>query len=231
MPYKRRSYRGRRRRSYKRKPQSRWSTYGKAAAQLGKDLGTAYSWIGAATGFNTERKLIDTGTVTINVSNAPSPIVLAAPPRGDDYTQRNGRSIKLTSTYMKGLVKINPASTANQFVRIVIGVCLQPNGTGTNPSAITLFGTATPAITAMYDLNFRNFYRIMYDKVVTVTPDWDTRIVKYGKKYQMHVIFNSGSSGSFTDIMTNALFMLVFSDQTANLPTFQFDVRSRYVDN
>lgn len=215
--------------STRKKPNHRWRTYGRAAEQLAKDLGSGYKWVGAMTGFNTERKLLDSGTNTQTLSTTPIIFLMNGCAQGTDYTNREGRSIKLVNYAMRAQVLINPASTANQFVRVLIGVYKQPNGVA--PTALQLFGSATPPINGFFNLDYRNAFTVLYDKTKKLTIDWDTQLIKSFKKFQMHTIFNSGNTGGWGDVQTNGLFMCMYSDQTANLPSIQFWTRARFVDN
>lgn len=219
-----------RKRTY-RKPYkaSRWTTYGNAAKQLVSDAGTAYKWVGAATGFNTEKKLLDSGAQTQTLSTTPIVYLMNGCAQGTDYTNREGRSIKIVNFAMRSQILINPASTANQFVRVLIGCYKQPNGVA--PTALQLFGSATPPINAFFSLDYRNAFEILYDKTKKLTVDWDTQLIKFYKKFQMHTIYNSGNTGGWGDVQSNGLFMMMYSDQTTNLPSIQLWTRGRFVDN
>jgi len=149
--------------------------------------------------------------------------------RGDDYTQRNGRSIKIVNMALRGQVTINPASTANQFVRILVGIVKNPNGVA--PTAVQLFSSATPPINAFFNLDYRDDFQIIYDKTFKLTVDWDIQLAKFFKKFQMHTIYNSGNTGGWGDISSNGMFLCMYTDQTVNGPSFTYWTRGRFVDN
>ncbi len=73
----------------------------------------------------------------------------------------------------------------------------------------------------------------MYDEVIalsTAGPSNAVRVVS-PTGCNFHVEYNNGNAGTIADINSNSLYLVCFSDQATNTPTFQAYVRTWFVDN
>jgi hypothetical protein len=207
---------------------SRGAIYGAAAGQLYKDVSILKNMI------NVEYKVMEAGPALASIGTTPSVQLCNGTARGDDYSQRNGRSVKWASIFHRMTVQSNPASTSPHALRFILFWYKDPSGVA--PTPLQMFGSATPSINQMMNLNVRKDFEILEDKIVTLNPVTGGPSFKYNNKYikcNKHTIYNAGSTGLIGDIESNALYYFVFSDTAvlAEQPYFQIQVRSRFIDN
>lgn len=206
----------------------RWTHYGRAGKQLVHDVAMLKNLV------NVEFKVHEASPALAVVSSTPTVQLCNGLARGDDYTQRNGRSVKWTSIFHRATFQSNALGTIPHAVRFILFWYKDPSGVA--PTPLQMFGTATPGINQMMNLNVRKDFNIIADKTFTLNPINGGASFRYFNKYYktgMHTIFNAGSTGLVSDIESNALYYFVWSDTAVvnEQPYFQIHVRSRYVDN
>lgn len=172
---------------------------------------------------NVEKKFIDTGVIAVNPSNTGTNTILTNIAQGADYNQRNGNSIKLSSTYLKLIFANNPTSAAT-FLRVMMFI--DNDNIGSAP-AVTDVLEAASVVSPLNHTNGKRF-KILSDKTLCASlqgPD----IVKYNQ-YKMlsnHVKYSNATTGS----REGQLYILLISDQSVNTPSVSYFVRSRFIDN
>lgn len=226
--YKKRTYKKRAPRSNAKRAPTRGQVYGAAAGQLYKDVQLLKSMV------NVEYKVQDTTSGPISISSTPIVTLFNGLLRGDDFNQRNGRSVKWTSIYQRMTFEAINTATAPQFVRYILFWVKDPSAAA--PTALQMFGTATPNINAMTNLNLRKDFIILLDKVYPLNVyngGGSLQMDKYYKKTNMHTIFNAGNTGSITDIESGALYAMFWSSTAtvSERPAGTIQSRCRYVDN
>lgn len=208
---------------------SRGQVYGAAAGQLYKDVQMLKNMI------NVEYKVQDTSTALQNVSTVPTLQLFNGLLRGDDFNQRNGRSVKWTSIYQRITVQAPSTATLPHFCRYMLFWVKDPSATA--PTSLQIFGAATPSsINVMLNLNVRKDFIILYDEIMQVNPvngGPSNAFRNIYKKCNMHTIFNAGNAGSIADIESGALYALWFSDTNTagEQPQITLQSRCRYIDN
>lgn len=207
---------------------SRGAIYGAAAGQLYKDVNILKNMI------NVEYKVMEASPALALISNTPTLQLCNGTARGDDYTQRNGRSVKWTSIFSRKTFQSNALATLPHTVRYILFWYKDPSGVA--PTPLQMFGTATPPINQMMNLNVRKDFEILEDAIITLNPVNGGPSIKYLNKYHKcnkHTIYNAGSTGLIGDIESNALYYMIFSDTAtaAEQPYFLGTHRQRYIDN
>lgn len=197
-----------------------------------------------------ERKVNDIAAATYVVNTTGAFTLLALPVTGADMNQRIGRKIQLKSVYIRGHVCTNWAATpvgatsaiATQHCRLIILCDYQPNGAA--PAVLDLLATASPL--AHLNLNNRDRFKILKDKIYTLGPSFfDTTNqqglsvapqilpIKIYKKLNIETIFNATNGGSIADITSGALFMFWIGSTAASATlasTASLSTRVRYFD-
>lgn len=140
----------------------RGKVYGAAAAQLWKDVKLIKSAV------NVEYKVQDTNQPLANTSIVPTVTLFNALQRGDDYNQRNGRSVKWTSIYQRLTCQSVATATVPHYVRYIL--FWYKDASGVAPTATQMFGTAAPGINQMMNLNVRKDFIILSDMVMKLAP-------------------------------------------------------------
>lgn len=216
-----RRYRSRRpQRRYQRRP-AKHGYFGQAGTDASKALAMAGK---ALSLINTEHKIID-ADASANVTTTAQIILLNGVGQGDDNFQRNGRSIKMTSTYFRGTaVKATPATTT--FLRMMIVEDHQCNG--------AIFGITDVLVTATID-SPRNVdegkrFKVLKDKVYTLNSDHPQIFIKHFSKLDDHVEFK-GTVNTVASISTNSLYLVLLSTEAVDFPVVNYYNRVRFIDN
>jgi len=193
--------------------------------RIAKDVGFLKSVV------NAERKTLNTAsTGTILASGATGNTVLVnGISQGDDFFNRDGRSIKVTGLWVQGKVVLNAAAT-HDTVKVALVLDKQPNG------ALASFGT-------IYDLSVNNGglaprltntnrrFKVLRSKMIDLEAAGNqSHSFKFFIKTGMHVSYQ-GTTSAITDISTNALLLCFAGTATANMSLIMYTVGCRFIDN
>lgn len=218
--------------AYKPLPQfhrfSKGDSYGIKALKIANNLKRA---------LNVEYKHADSNStgattgVSATVANGQM-ILLNNVAQGDGGSSRDGNQYKLTNINTKISIVGAPAANSG-LVRIVMFVFRGPNG-------------AAPLQTDLFDNNgnlhvhdFRNLeqvprFRILHDRVYTLEKEAAgynfKKSISINKDVDLKVKYN-GTTGAYTDIATNSVWLMIISDSVSLYPTFFQNTRCRFVDN
>lgn len=179
---------------------------------------------------NPEFKWKDTAS-TITLNTTYSTILLNGLVQGTDAGNRIGRSIKVKSLELSFLVSRNIADTAQHSVRIMLVLDKEPKATII--SASDVLTDTSYYINSPRNLNNKNQYVILKDWKLPLPANGGTEVFirDYYRKFDLHTTYNNGNLGGITDIESNALYLIMVSDATANLPSITYFNRIRYLDN
>ncbi len=200
---------------------SRVTNYKNFAIQAWRDVNLIRKFM------NTEVHYSDVNVGSAGISTTPTFTLANGSVTGDDVTNRTGRSVKFENVDLR-FILVNNATAVTTFSRILIVRDIQPN------AAIFAIGDLLTATTVVAPYNTNNQYRfvVLYDEVIclsTAGPANVSMVVR--RPLQFHTEYNSTNGGSIADITTNSLYLVCFSDQATNTPTFQANIRSWFVDN
>ena len=152
---------------------------------------------------------------------------------GDDFDQRDGRSIRFKSIEMRLRAYLDAGDTGveNATVRVLLVLDTKPRGT--LPVWADIVSSTGTTITSSRQMTSRNRFVIkkefLIDLCASGTSIWSQ---KEYMKVDFHTIFGADGSG-IADIEDNALY-LVFTSSRAALadpPSLDYMVRTRYIDN
>lgn len=223
MPYYRRRYYNRNSnyRKYRRQARKyrRIRGYGRMAYSALKGVMRLKSLV------NTEFKALDTEN-NFSASTSPAVILLNGMQRGDDISEREGRSIRVKSFQWFFKFQIH-ASATDTLVRWAIFLDKQANGSSSNV-ANSLY---TDVESGMRDLDNRRRFLILKAGVVVLNQDFPEKSRRGYKRCDFKTIYDAGNAGNIGDIHTNALYLWHSSDESTNTPTVNSIVRIRFVDN
>jgi len=182
---------------------------------------------------------------------------LFVPIQGSDYTNRIGRKVRVKSIGMRFFSCLNASQQAaadlginrNVFARaqsqrVMLVYDTQPNGVTSNPTDILTSQTTI----AMNNLNNRDRYRVLCDKVISfdpyhvvtdATPVITTATFNkcqqywtFWKRCNKEVIFGS-STGAIADVITGAFLLLSVASETTtgNVGnSLRYQIRFRFED-
>lgn len=225
MPYKR---------SYKKKytPKSKLQKYGDCAKMLMGDASWVASKIMPYLPFNAERKRVDTTGNATPDNSTGSLILLNGLQRGDDASNRIGRSVRLNTVQANLTGTINGAATTTRL-RMAFVWDKYPEGVA--PAYNDIYHDASTL--AFRNWTQQNRFRILKEYKITLSGTGTDKqeffrsiYFKMPRRYSL-VKFDPSNAGNITDIQNGALFLVLFSDQATNTPTVTYKIRVTYLDN
>lgn len=221
MPYYR-PYRRYRRRRYRRRGRRVARRRQDYASMARTALSTA-KWV--ASMINVEFKHHDVVVTTPPPVNAVANL-LTGIGQGDTTVSRDGNSVKLQDIDLTFQLIHNSAATGPTYVRLV--VFMDKQTAQVTPDNADLFDGTTTSAHRNID-NTKRFY-VYYDRTVTLNDQRPSLTFKKHISTKAHVRFN-GPGSSITDIASNPIFCLAYSNQATNSPNYRMESRVRYVDN
>jgi len=161
----------------------------------------------------------------------------------DAVGNRIGRKIYNKQVLIRGAVAMNAANGvgagANQSARII--VFEDRDGNGAAPAVVDVLVAANAF--AMYNLNNRDRFKILYDKQTTFTGAGNNGAAYVGAgsiaakvdidlPVNVCTIFNAGNAGTAADINSGAIYMLTVGTIAAgaNASGYDLNTRVRYAD-
>jgi len=162
---------------------------------------------------------------------------------GTTNITRIGDDITATSIQFRGLFQSNELTLNTSTIRHIVLWDSQPNGALPALADVLDVAVITVPIYAPYNENFQKRFKILYDRVYTITPqvyssitagtiDNVLEVKKYSRlkrKLSRQVKYN-GNTGGIADIETNSLINIFVSDQATNPPTVEMGHRLYYKD-
>lgn len=204
-------------------------------------------------GSNVERKWLDVHAQTQTFSTAGNFVTVNGMTKGTDIYQRIGRRVKMTSFHIRGWVLQNQngaAASADQL-RMLVVYDREPNGSVPGIAEIlqdtnNAGSTFTDSTSHMNLVNSDRF-AILKDFTWAVVQanasanqpaqalgDYSTNItIKYNKKLNLDVKYNSGNAGTIADITTGALYVVTIGTQVAANEQYElfWSSRIRFTDS
>lgn len=218
---------------------SRAMTVSGARAYVPRSLGLAPS---STRGFfpagpgNHEKKFFDIATTGYQVNTTGSFTLLFIPVVGADYNARVGRKCQVKSIFIRGRIELENVqnlglgtASYGQQHRCIIFIDAQPNGVA--PAVTDLLNEALPS--SQLNANNRDRFIVLKDKNYYFDPflysTTATQAIvmmgktgfqlKYYKKTNSQVIFNSTNGGTIADITSGAIYMFWIGSAVAGANT------------
>ncbi len=145
--------------------------------------------------------------------------------RGDDFNQRIGLKTEIKSFLIRWRAVLHANASATG-IRVALVQDKQVNGVlpGTND----IYGGAL--LSPVSHQRTQRFI-VLWDKFIQLNDNSGKE--RYGKKYRKLNIKASyaGAGSAIGNIMTNALYLVTFSDEAVNFPVFDFETRLTMIDN
>lgn len=209
------------RRGGARRTPNRMQVYGGALNQLRKDIAQMYQFI------NTETKYVDISASAAVTAGAWNFVILNTMVQGTTASTRLGQSIRSHGLELRCSVLINAASLVPQGFRVVVFIDKQPNQANAVLTTIYPTGLLTPRTVSYVDR-----YSILFERTFTFSPnDNGMMLFDYIAKQTWHTEYETSNVGTVADITKNALYLMWYSDQGANTPTFAYNSRYLFFDN
>jgi len=189
---------------------------------------------------NVEEKKFEvdgTGTVT----TTPTVINLSNIAQGTDYNNRVGDSI-LTQDLEVRVVLSGNAIVNGHYGRVLI--VRDKESQGTDPLLSDVLASISNYMVAPANPLYRQRYNVLYDEVFSInnpvglatagtsTNYLPTRLVlpPYKRKQNQHIRYDS-TAGADASNLEGQLFLMLWSDQASNGPTFAYASQLTFTDN
>lgn len=188
-----------------------------------------------------EKKVVDVASdITAINSTVLAPILLNSTAAGSDFTERIGRKIQMKSIQGRINFRLDPQGNTDinhaSVGRFVVYYDKQWNGGTLTPiNATELLQNATPntdfPTLSPINLNNRDRYKVLLDKVLTIDMGKQSAVLKYYKKINLETVYNSNLSGSGA-IQTGALLFWYVGSHVAGADDAEISYyhRMRFID-
>lgn len=203
--------------------------YGARSYQMSRALVSRDEMVRAARGLNRasrglqlargEWKSVDvTGTAVLDSTGAV--VLLNGIARGDDIGERTGREVVMRSIQFNGVCAATDVTGAEATCRVVIVYDRQANAAAPTAAQVLVANNTY----APRNLENRRRFKILYDETFGVgdritgvaNPGADfAHYIRWYRKLNHPVTFNSGDAGTIADITSGSVYMLTVSTQGA----------------
>lgn len=203
------------------KRKSRMAIYGAAGNQLTRDV----KWLLSVV--NVEDKYLDISSSTVTAGTWTY-VLLNPLSQGVTPNTRIGQSVKCVGLEVRCTVFCNSASTAFQTVRFMVFKDKQANGALPGATDVYGSGVLTPRT-----VGYISRFTILFERTMCFSPTSSDGINSFDfiTRQDWHQEFNTGNSGTITDITENSCYVGYITDQGALFPNVSFTSRYVYVDN
>lgn len=219
MPY-RRSYR---RRGYRR----RYPRRGSGAVDWMRMAKSAYTGVRYLKSLvNVEKHALDT-----NYSITPDSVTgnfncLNLIAQGDTSDARQGNSVKLHGININIKAALNGGAT-NTTIRFILFYDLQSNGS--TPVGADILSNVTTV--GNYNHDNAQRFPILADRRMTICSSGASeKAIRIYRRLNMHEYFD-GTTAAIGDVVSNALWLFVISDETTNTPNVLVRSQLMFIDN
>lgn len=184
---------------------------------------------------NVEFKFNDkdhTGAFAINSSASTSFFLLNGLATGDTSESRDGDSVRYKSIQIAGVIFANGTSKVGP-VRCILFIDKSPNGVAPTLGNLLANNSAVTNLYCPRNLDYKKRFVILSDQLFNPSYGNDNEAIpfKIYKKLNMHTIYGLGSVGTIADITSNALYLVLISQETTNTPSGELYSRLRMIDN
>jgi len=173
---------------------------------------------------NTEFKFHDVASVT-DVTSTAQVIDLCEIIQGTNNDEREGKSIRLKSFFLRGSARAHSSATASAL-RVMLVKDLRNNGTVPAITDILQSESFVSPINLADDIGR---WRVLMDRTYNMSVQGPTRVslLKYIKLN--HHVFYSGSSATSNN--GGSIFLVLISNESTNGVNININTRLRYIDN
>lgn len=193
---------------------------------------------GASVRSPVERKVIETASAFYTLDTTMDIVLVNGVATGTDFTQRIGRKINNVSVQLRGFFQPTLAAVSNTQTEQVRCLLIEDSQTnGAAPAAADIF--QDPANTNSFmNLNNRERFRVIYDKVLTLAP-YNTAIATQNtnnvpslnvyKKVSVPTVYE-GTAGTVGSIASGAIFFCTIGSNTVSNWVLNATLRVRFTD-
>lgn len=176
---------------------------------------------------NVEKKTNDTLFNPTAITNTGTIIQLNNLVQGDTNVTRDGNQVKWLNISARCSLRSNTSATTGTSFRFMLVLDKQPNGA--IYTVADLLENVDPS--SGIEKNNALRFKVLSSKYLAVNPNGRDRYNwTIFKKLNFKTRYQS-NAGTIADISTNALSVMVISDQATNTPNFQAFFRLRFIDN
>lgn len=199
-------------------------------AGYGRDLGTVARTVAQMAGLiNSEVKFIDQ-TLSSAITNTGSTAneLITQIGEGDDINQRNGRFILAKSLQWKMSFAVNPSATGASIIGYALIMDKKPSIALSGTPWTDVFVQADPNSLIAKGTNSDRWVILRRGIIDLSLQNASKHLKGFLSLKGIHIKYNGASS---TNLETNAIYLLLISNQATNTPTVTGSIRFEYHDN
>jgi len=219
-----------RRRRPARKAKSTVPSYTDCANKLRADGYNTYKLIKPFLPFNAEYKCVCAVGTSTSLDTTPIIGLFNGMPQGTDSDDRVGRSIRLTSLQYN-ILFTKDSTVQSTYVRFLIIMDIQCNGSDPDPNEL-MFGGFT--VQSIRNADYMKRYRILKDTTIHLTDQNHESMRNAYMRFPYNPMYQTefkGTGATVENISSNALHIILVSDQDIATPVYQLDYKLQYLDN
>jgi len=178
-----------------------------------------------------EFKYWDLHQATVNVQSSPAITLLTGIAQGDDMFQRNGRSLRKSSSYLQALCH-QTSGSGTDYAMIRIMIVEDKASNGVVPTGADLYSNVGTTFTCFLNPdNMGERFKVVMSEVIMVGANSvESAWVKQYRKLDTRTTF-TGTTGGQTSCATGHLYLVVWGTWNSGVPTIAWSHRTQYVDN
>lgn len=178
---------------------------------------------------NTEVKHLDTNVTSATQGTTALVTPLTKMAQGVNGSQRNGQQVKFRTLRLRINIQRNALATSvADHVRVIVFRFHYPDGA--LPTANKILESPTDYL-SYFDPNEARAYRVLFDRVVTLTSDSPDRILRINRTRLNSISKYDTTAADTAGLVSGHFFVLYLSDTNTNSPYVGFNSRMMYVDN
>lgn len=139
---------------------------------------------------------------------------------GNEVYNRIGRQIFMKNLELRGFINQQNGALNEQVCRVAVLYDRQSNGTAPTAAMLWDLSGATSYVASQYNLDNRDRFKVLYDKVLSIAPplvnDSRKNIVAH-IPLNLYATFNYSNTGTITDIQTGALYVVMVCEAPLGL--------------
>lgn len=167
------------------------------------------------------------------ILNTSGPVLVSGITQGDDHTSREGDQVKARSLLIRGAIRWQ-AAQSEAAVRMMLIMkrdnnTYTPTAKGTGSTTEIVYNMTTDIADVLAPLNWhtRNNYKVLWDDMFIGDPQrLENVIFKRFIRLNHKIYFGADNAPS-----KGNLYLLIYSDATADGPLITLNSRLKFVDN
>lgn len=201
-----------------------WGSVAKTAVDTAGTVAKVISML------NVEKHYLNIAATQSPTTAAPVIQLINGLQLGNTASQRQGQQLKSTNINLRGKLSVNNSAVGGSSqARIMLVYDRQSNGSVFSITDLLENG----AVWSFRTMGYKKRFKVLADHTYQMVNNTNTeqQIVDLSAVLDLRTIYNTGNTGTISDIDTGSLYLVLISDEATYGPELQYQLRYRWVDN